>query len=421
MYENSLIYARQQDERDPLRLFRDKFYIPVKNDRTSIYFCGNSLGLQPKSVERYFDIEFEKWQQLAVEGHFQGENPWVSYHYHGKKALAGLLGTKEHEVVIMNNLTTNLHLLLASFYQPEGKRKKIIIEEGAFPSDHYAVSSHMEQKGVDPDSDLILIKIPDNGYLSNEKVVDVIRETGEQLALVMLPGVQYYTGQYFNMKKITHAAHEVGALAGFDLAHAIGNLPMDLHNDKVDFATWCSYKYLNSGPGNVSGIFIHEKHANNPDTPKLKGWWGHNEKTRFTMDNNFDPMPGVDSWMLSNVNVLATSIHLGSLRVFEEAGIDRLREKSVHLTGFLEFLLSENEILNKSIQILTPSEPEERGCQLSLYFHSKGRKAFEYLSERSVIMDWREPNVIRVAPTPLYNTFEEVYEFVELLSEAMKE
>lgn len=408
------------DASDPMRSFRSKFYIPIKNDETAIYFCGNSLGLQPRNVESYFDRELEKWQQMAVEGHFEGEKPWVSYHKHGKKTLSGLLGALESEVVIMNNLTTNLHLLLASFYRPEGKRTKVIIEKGAFPSDHYAVSSHMQMKGVDPSSNLVMIEIPDNGYLSNDKIKEKIYEVGDELALVMLPGVQYYTGQFFQMGNIARAAHEVGALAGFDLAHAIGNLPMHLHEDEIDFATWCSYKYLNSGPGNVSGVFVHEKHSGHPDTPKLTGWWGHNEKTRFQMNNVWDPNPGVDAWMLSNVNVLATSIHLGSLSIFEEAGIENLREKSLKLSGFLEFLLKDNGLVDTKIKILTPANPDERGCQLSLFFLEKGKEVFNNLSENGVVMDWREPNVIRVAPTPLYNTFEEVFSFVKLLNTALE-
>lgn len=419
MYENKIEFARSMDKEDPLSGFREKFYIPIKNDAQVIYFCGNSLGLQPKNVESYFANELEKWQQLAVEGHFTGDKPWVSYHKQGKGILGGLVGGKDHEVVIMNNLTTNLHLLLASFYQPKGNRNKIIIEKGAFPSDHYAVSSHMEMKGINPDQHLIQLTIPESGYLDPEMILDTIEKAGDELALVMLPGVQYYTGQYLPMGKIAEAAHKVGALAGFDLAHAAGNIPMHLHDDGVDFAAWCSYKYLNSGPGNVSGVFIHEKHGMDPSIPRLTGWWGHNESTRFKMDNQFDPSPGVDGWMLSNVNILATSIHLGSLEIFKEAGIERLRVKSKKLTGYLEYLIEANG-LNQHIRILTPSNPEERGCQLSLFFQKDGRKVFDNLTENNVVMDWREPNVIRVAPTPLYNTYEEVYRFVEILKNTLE-
>lgn len=415
MFEKSLDFARKKDRNDPLSHFRDRFYIPLKDARQVTYFCGNSLGLQPKNAENYLTQELEKWQQMGVEGHFGGENPWVYYHHHGKEELSDIVGAKPSEVVAMNNLTTNLHLMLASFYRPAGKKTKIIIESGAFPSDHYAVSSFMKILGRDPEKELVLLEMPEDGYISTEVIKEKIFETGDELALVMLPGIQYYTGQYFDMKEIAAAAHQVDAFAGFDLAHAVGNVDMNLHEDQVDFAVWCSYKYLNSGPGNVAGTFVHEKHSLDPTIRRLTGWWGHNEKTRFQMDNNFDPMPGVDGWMLSNVNILATSIHLASLQLFKEAGMSNLRKKSIDLTGYLEFLIKSD--LNHLIRILTPENPDERGCQLSLYFHQHGRKVFEQLSESGYIMDWREPNVIRVAPTPLYNTYSEVYQFIEDLKE----
>ena len=419
-FENTRAYAVQLDREDTLASFREKFHIPTIDDKPVIYFCGNSLGLQPKSIREIFDEEITKWQHLGVEGHFEGNRPWVDYHIHGKKELGKLIGAEMDEVVIMNQLTVNLHLLLASFYQPVGKRKKILIEKGAFPSDHFAVSSHAKLKGHDPDDVLLQLEIPENGYLSNDVIVQKITEVGDELALVLLPGVQYYTGQFFDLKKITEAGHSVGALVGFDLAHAIGNLPMNLHKDGVDFATWCSYKYLNSGPGNISGIYIHGRHSSNPETPRLSGWWGQQSETRFLMDNLDRPIASVDGWVMSNINVLATSIHLASLKIFDEAGIQQLRYKSIKLTGFLEFLLTTDPIISSNIKLLTPSSPDERGCQLSIFLPQHGKEIFHDLINKGVVLDWREPNVIRVAPTPMYNTFEEVFLFVHYLREALQ-
>ena len=417
-YKNSIDFARQLDREDELTRFREMFHIPKQDGTEVIYFCGNSLGLQPKSALDILNEEMIKWQKLGVEGHFEGDRPWVDYHVHGKKELGKLLGAHADEVVIMNQLTTNLHVLLASFYEPTAKRKKILIEKGAFPSDHYAVSSHARIRGLDPDQVVELIEIPKDGYLPTQAIVKKIHEIGDELTVVLLPGVQYYTGQFFNLKKITEAAHQVGAKAGFDLAHAIGNLPMNLHEDEVDFATWCSYKYLNSGPGNISGIFIHEKHSKNTDLPRMAGWWGQQSETRFLMDNVDRPIASVDGWLVSNINVLSTSIHLASLQIFDEAGIENLRTKSLALTGYLEYLLLQNETLKRNIRILTPTNPQERGCQLSIYLPNHGKEIFNYLIDKGVVLDWREPNVIRVAPTPLYNTFTEVYQFANLLSEA---
>jgi kynureninase len=417
-YDISSDFALSMDQKDPLSNYRSLFHIPEKNNQPVIYFCGNSLGLQPKSAFSLFDQEVAKWKNMGVEGHFEGERPWAQYHQHGKKELSHLLGTLEHEVVLLNNLTTNLHVLLASFYRPSGIRKKVIIEKGAFPSDHYAVTTFVQLMGNDPDADVVSVEIEEDGYLSTEKIKKMIRLVGDELALILLPGIQYYTGQWLDMKSITTAAHEVGAYAGFDLAHAIGNVPMRLHDDDVDFATWCSYKYLNSGPGNISGIYINEKHATDPTFPRLGGWWGQQPETRFLMDNVNRPAPSVDGWMMSNGNVLATSIHLTSLQMFHEAGISNLREKSVALTGYLEFLLLANPTINEHIQILTPSNPEERGSQLSIFLPHHGKEIFDYLIVHGVVLDWREPNVIRVAPTPMYNTFSEVYQFVSILQAA---
>lgn len=405
------------DAQDPLRHFQDEFHFPQKNGKKVIYFCGNSLGLQPKRTERYLQEELNAWKERGVEGHFTGDKPWVSYHEWAKKPLAHLVGAKPDEVQAVGSLTTNLHLLLASFYQPSGKRVKVIIEHGAFPSDFYAAHSHMKMKGVNPDEHLIELKSSSGAdYLPNEEIIDVIRSTGEELALVLLPGVQYYTGQFFDIAKITEAAHEVGAYVGFDLAHAIGNLPMHLHQDQVDFAVWCTYKYLNSGPGGIGGMFVHEQHASDKNFPRLSGWWGHDAKERFEMRNRINPIPNVDGWQLSNANVLSTAAHLASLSLFEEAGIENLRTKSKKMTAWLVDAL---EPFGDKIEILTPRNPEERGCQLSLFVKvPQGKKVFERLHDEGIIADWREPNVIRIAPTPLYNSYEELGIFIQKLKAA---
>jgi kynureninase len=417
-YQPTVAFATELDQQDPLKHYRADFHIPVKNGKEVIYFCGNSLGLQSKNAFDLFEKEAGRWRELAVEGHFEGEHPWTTYHTLGKKELGALLGANPDEVVLMNNLTTNLHVLLATFYRPKGNRKKILIEKGAFPSDHYAVTSFVEIVGGNPNEDVVLLDVPEDGYLSNDTIVDRINELGNELAVILLPGVQYYTGQFFDLNRIAIAAHEVGAFAGFDLAHAVGNLPMSLHRDNVDFATWCSYKYLNSGPGNLSGIFIHEKYATDTSLPRLGGWWGQRPDTRFQMDNINRPSPSVDGWMMSNTNILTTSIHLASLHMFYEAGIENLRKKSIQLTGYLEYLLDENELIRKNIRMLTPANPEERGCQLSLFLPNHGKEIFDYLIKNGVVLDWREPNVIRVAPTPMYNTFKEVFSFSSILSNA---
>lgn len=417
-YQPTVAFATELDQQDPLKHYRADFHIPVKNGKEVIYFCGNSLGLQSKNAFDLFEKQAGRWRELAVEGHFEGEHPWTTYHTLGKKELGALLGANPDEVVLMNNLTTNLHVLLATFYRPKGNRKKILIEKGAFPSDHYAVTSFVEIVGGNPNEDVVLLDVPEDGYLSNDTIVDRINELGNELAVILLPGVQYYTGQFFDLNRIAIAAHEVGAFAGFDLAHAVGNLPMSLHRDNVDFATWCSYKYLNSGPGNLSGIFIHEKYATDTSLPRLGGWWGQRPDTRFQMDNINRPSPSVDGWMMSNTNILTTSIHLASLHMFYEAGIENLRKKSIQLTGYLEYLLDENELIRKNIRMLTPANPEERGCQLSLFLPNHGKEIFDYLIKNGVVLDWREPNVIRVAPTPMYNTFKEVFSFSSILSNA---
>ncbi len=402
---------KEWDAEDPLKRFREEFHIPEKNGKLTIYFCGNSLGLQPKRTQNYLHSELRAWQERGVEGHFTGDKPWVSYHELAKKSLGKLVGAKTDEVQAMGSLTSNLHLLLASFYQPSGKRKKVIIEHGAFPSDFYAVHSHMKMKGVDPEEHLIELKAKDGGeYLPLEEVLGAINENADELALVLMPGIQYYSGQFFDIPTITKAAHKAGAFAGFDLAHAVGNLPMNLHADEADFAVWCSYKYLNSGPGGIGGMFIHEKYASNRDFPRLSGWWGHDAKERFEMANRINPIPNVDGWQLSNANVLSTAAHLASLSIFDEAGIEKLRAKSIRMFDWLYAELSAIE----EIEIITPKEAAERGCQLSLFLKAGDRRVFDQLSDQGVICDWREPNVVRIAPTPLYNTFEEMGSFVEI-------
>lgn len=420
-YENTLAFAKKMDENDPLKAYRDRFYIPKVNGKDSFYFTGNSLGLQPKSARNFIEDEMKGWETLGVEGHFtSNKRPWAEYHKFSKEALGKIVGANPIEVVSMNNLTVNLHLLMISFYQPTAERHKIICEAGAFPSDQYMFESQLKFHGYNPDEALIELA-PRSGEntLRTEDILKKIEETGSKLALVLIGGVQYYTGQFFDLKAIAQAGQKVGAKVGFDLAHAMGNLPLRLHDWNVDFATWCSYKYLNSGPGNVSGIFVHERYANDFALKRFAGWWGHNEAERFHMRKGFQPMTGADGWQLSNVNVISTAAHLASLEIFDEVGMDALREKSIKLTGYLEFLINQLSGDKGIFEIITPSNPEERGCQLSIFFHKKGRQLFEALTNQGVIADWREPNVIRIAPVPLYNRFEDVFQFTRILKEAL--
>ncbi len=415
-FENSRAYAQQLDKDDPLAQYRSQFYIPKYKGNDSIYFTGNSLGLQPKSTRKYIEEELQAWQDHGVEGHFQGDRPWMYYHKFLKEQLAKVVGANPHEVVSMNSLTTNLHLMMVSFYRPTQKRYKIITEAGAFPSDQYALETQIKFHGLDPVETLVELK-PRQGEhtLRTEDILQAIEEASDSLALVMMAGVQYYTGQFFDIKSITAKAHEVGALAGYDLAHAVGNVPVDLHDNNVDFAMWCSYKYMNSSPGGVSGVFVHERHADNPDLPRFAGWWGHDESERFQMKKGFIPMSGADGWQLSNVSVLSSAAHLASLQIFDKVEITELRKKSIKLTGYLEYLLHALNLGKEQLEIITPSDPESRGCQMSLLVKKNGKQVFDTLAETGVIADWREPNVIRIAPVPLYNTFEDVYRFVEIL------
>jgi kynureninase len=421
-YFNSFEFALQLDANDPLRTYREKFFIPQHEDHDCIYLCGNSLGLQPRTAQNYISLELQKWQDHGVEGHFAGKEPWVTYHKTTKDTLGKVLGAQKNEVVSMGSLTANLHFLLVSFYRPSAKKFKILTESGSFPSDIYALESQVKYHGYDPMEAILEIK-PRNGEhtLRSEDILNIIRENQEEIALVMMSGVQYYTGQYFEIDKITFEAHNYNIPVGFDLAHAVGNVPLKLHEWGVDFATWCSYKYLNSGPGGTAGIFIHEKHGNNYDLPRFAGWWGHKEGERFQMKNGFIPMDGVDGWQLSNVNIISTAVHRCSLEIFEEAGMEVLREKSLTLTGFLEFLINEINKEKKLIKVITPSNPIHRGCQLSLVIPNVGKKVFEIISARGIIADWREPDVIRIAPVPLYNTYSDVFKFSQILKEALFE
>lgn len=414
MYEATLEYAQSQDQVDILFPFRERFLFPQHNDMDTIYFCGNSLGLQPKSVSYLMEKELRDWARYGVEGHFKAAYPWFSYHHFFNERLAKIVGADKDEVVAMNTLTVNLHMLMMSFYRPSGKRYKILMEAGAFPSDQYAVETQVRMHGYDPEDAIIEITPAAGQHLIEDKdIINAINEAGDSLALVMIGGVNYYTGQFFDLPDITKAAHGVGAYAGYDLAHAVGNIPLKLHDWNVDFACWCSYKYLNSGPGGVGGAFVHQKHGDDPTLFRLAGWWGNEEKTRFKMQKGFVPQKGAASWQMSNAPVFNMVAHNASLDIFEKADINELRRKSLRLTGYMEYLLK--QITHLEFEIITPAEHHRRGCQLSMLFGPKGREVFDTLTERGIIADWREPNVIRIAPVPLYNTYEDCYRFYEAL------
>ncbi len=415
-YQNSLDFARHMDAQDPLRSFREEFLFPQHDGRPVLYFCGNSLGLQPRSVRRWLLEELDQWATYAVEGHFRGKRPWMYYHKLLVPATARLVGALPHEVVVMNTLTTNLHLLMVSFYRPTPQRYRILMEAGAFPSDQYAVESQVRWHGFHPDEAIVEV-----GSRSGEDVLDMgdieqaIAEAGDALALVLLGGVNYYSGQWYDLPAVTAAAHRVGAYAGFDLAHATGNVPLQLHDWDVDFAAWCSYKYLNSGPGGPSGVFIHERHGDNPALPRFAGWWGHCEEERFLMRKGFKPMRGAEGWQLSNAQILSFAAHLASLEIFDAVGMEALRQKSLLLTGYLEYVLDAAREHLPELHILTPRHPHMRGCQLSVRMGRQGKQLFEYLSAHGVMADWREPDVIRLAPVPLYNSFEDVWRLGDLI------
>jgi kynureninase len=414
--------ADELDARDPLAHFRQCFHLPPHGDGDSIYLCGNSLGLQPKAAARFLEEELDAWRRFGVEGHFRGRRPWKDYHELFSRPLAALAGARADEVVCMNGLTVNLHLLMASFYRPTERRFKLLIERPAFPSDRYAVVSQLRFHRLDPVEALIEVgPRPGETALREEDLIGAIGEAGDSLALVLLPGVQYLSGEAFDIPRLTAAAHAAGALCGWDLAHAIGNLPLSLHEAGADFAVWCSYKYLNGGPGAVAGAFIHARHGRDMSLPRFAGWWGHDKHSRFLMGPDFVPMPGAEGWQLSNPPVLGMAALLASLEIFEAAGMPRLREKSLALTGFLAQRLEET--LANAVEILTPRAPARRGCQLSLRLRvggAAGREVFKRLGEAGVICDWREPDVIRVAPAPLYNCFADVERFVSILAGALR-
>lgn len=423
-YQNTRTYAQEMDARDPLRTFREKFIFPDFTENEVVYFTGNSLGLQPVTVKDRINEELEAWAHYGVEGHFLANRPWFSYHEFLTEMAANVVGATKEEVVVTHSLTTNLHLLMVSFYQPIGKRTKILCEEKAFPSDQYALESQVKFHGLDIENNLVEVGPRDGEHLIREEdILTKIDELGEELALIMIGGVNYYTGQLFDMERITKAGHAVGAMVGFDLAHAAGNINLKLHDWGVDFAAWCGYKYLNSSPGGVSGMFVHERHAYNPDLPRFAGWWGYDKDTRFQMKPGFVPMRGAEGWQLSNAPVLGMAVHLASLEIFEQAGMNQIGEKRDKLTGFLEFVIDDISERNKdrcTFEIITPRDKSKRGAQLSILAHGQGKSLFDALSDQGVVADWREPNVIRIAPAPLYNSFEDCYRFGVCLEKAIQ-
>ncbi len=425
-FENSLAFAQGLDAKDPLKSFRDKFYFPTFHEKTVRYFTGNSLGLQPKSTKEYILEELDAWAEYGVEGHFLAKRPWFAYHENLTQKAANVVGALPIEVVVTHSLTTNLHLLMVSFYRPEknGKRTKILCEAKAFPSDQYALESQVKFHGLDLAEHLVEVAPREGEQLIREEdILAKIEELGDELALVMIGGVNYYTGQLFDMEKITKAGHAVGAIVGFDLAHAAGNINLKLHDWGVDFAAWCGYKYLNSSPGGVSGMFVHERHAYNPELPRFAGWWGYDKETRFLMQPGFNPMKGAEGWQLSNAPVLGMAAHLASLDIFEEAGMERIGEKRDLMTAYMEFVIDDISEKNKercTFELITPRDKTKRGAQLSIMAKGQGKALFDALSAEGVVADWREPNVIRIAPAPLYNSYEDCYWFGQLLEKAIQ-
>jgi kynureninase len=419
-YHNTLAFAHAQDAADPLRAFREEFHFPQHAGAPVIYFTGNSLGLQPKAAAAALRQELDDWARYGVEGHFLAKHPWYSYHEELTASTARMVGALPEEVVVMNQLTSNLHFLLVSFYRPQGRRVKILTETRPFPSDTYAFASQIAFHGGDPETDLVEVQ-PRAGEhtLRTEDIVAKINELGDELALVCFGGVNFYTGQAFDMAAITKAAHAVGAKAGFDLAHAAGNLHLKLHDWNMDFACWCSYKYLNSGPGSVAGAFVHQRHLGK-DLPLFAGWWGHDKAERFKMERTFRPMPTAEAWQVSNAPVFSMAVHRVALEQFDRAGIARLRAKSEQLTGYLAFIIAEvAKDTDTDLEVITPNDPAQRGCQLSILAHGHGKALFNRLTDRGVVADWREPNVIRVAPVPMYNNFEDVHRFGKILAECL--
>lgn len=422
-FENNLEFAQSLDKIDSLAHYKDQFIFPEVNGKKVIYFTGNSLGLQPRTASSYVNEIMTDWANLAVEGHFHADKPWWEYHERLSEKLSKVVGAKASEVTVMNTLTVNLHLLMVSFYRPSAKRYKIICEEKAFPSDQYMIASQVKFHGYSPDDAIVEVKKrPGENNFRTEDILTTIEETGEECALVLLGGVNYYSGQVLDMGKITKAGHEAGAKVGWDLAHAAGNVELKLHEWDVDFAAWCSYKYMNSGPGNASGCFINEKYHDTKEIPRFEGWWGHNKKRRFLMEPEFQPEPDANAWQVSNAPVLALAPYLASLEMFDEVGMQALIEKRDKIVAYLEFILHEiNDEVKGNFEIITPSNPEERGTQLSVYFHGEGKELFNYLMKNGVITDWREPSVIRLAPVPFYCSFEDMFNFGQILKKGILE
>jgi kynureninase len=416
-FENTREFAQQLDAEDQLSKYRNEFIFPEVNGRKVIYFTGNSLGLQSQRAKKYVEEVMDDWGKLAVEGHFYADKPWWDYHERFANPLSRIVGALPDEVAVMNTLTVNLHLLMVSFYQPTEKRFKIICEEKAFPSDQYMIQSQVDFHGFNPNEAIVEIKRREGEHnIRLEDVLTKIEEVGDELALVLIGGVNYYTGQVFDMKTITEAGHKAGAYVGWDLAHAAGNIKLQLHDWNVDFAAWCSYKYMNSGPGNASGCFVHEMHHADTELPRFAGWWGHNKERRFKMEPTFDPVQGANGWQISNLPVLTLAPYLASVEMFDEIGMDKLIEKRDKITSYLEFILNEiDKEVDSNFEIITPSNPIERASQLSVFLHGEGRPLFDYLMQNGVITDWREPNVIRLAPVPLYCSYEDMYEFGQIL------
>jgi kynureninase len=426
-FEGNKAFALEMDSKDELRNFRDQYHIPKKEGKDAIYFCGNSLGLQPKEAAGLVENEMNRWRDLGVEGHFKGEWPWTQYHKAVVHAAMDIVGAKEEEIIHMNTLTVNLHLLMASFYKPTKERYLIIMEAGAFPSDQYVVESQVRMHGFDPETSIVEVSpVEGETLISTEQIKEVIRKNGDRTALVLFGGIQYFTGQCLDMAEISKVTHETGAFLGLDLAHAVGNVPLKLHEWGVDFAAWCTYKYLNSGPGAIGGVYIHEKYATDPTFPRLAGWYGYNAATRFLMQKKFQATPTAEGWQLSNAPILSFAPLIASHSLFQQAGMERLRNKSILLTSYLTYLLDSIPAKERVFEIITPRELSARGAQLSLFTDHQGKALFQYLSERGVVCDWRENNltekgvgaagVIRVAPTPMYNSFEEVYQFADNVS-----
>ncbi len=414
-FETSFDFAIKMDQNDELKSYRDSFHFPVdSNGNKILYFTGNSLGLQPKTTKAAVEQELDDWANFAVEGHFKAKNPWMPYHELLTNDMAEIVGAKPEEVVIMNSLTANLHFLMISFYNPTKKRFKILIESDAFPSDRFAVKSQLKLHGFDPKNDLIEWSPRSNeNLLRIEDLQEIIKKNGDEIALILVGGVNYYTGQLLDLKKIAKIGHSKGCKVGIDLAHGVGNVNLKLHESGIDFAAWCTYKYLNSGPGSLGGIFVHNKHKKNKSLKRLTGWWGQNKSKRFKMREELDISNGAEGWQLSNPAILSMAAIKASLELFRKVGMNKLRMKSIKLTGYLEYLIL--QMNNKNIDIITPKDPNQRGCQLSIKLNNSNKSLHENLRLNNVITDWRDPNVIRCAPVPFYNSYQDVYNFVKIL------